>query len=77
MLINEQTYNLSLNVKQRMTKGKKGEKWGADLKPASFKLPKWQIDKLDQLVRDEKYANRSEIIRLAIRDVIKDSEGKY
>jgi Arc/MetJ-type ribon-helix-helix transcriptional regulator len=43
----------------------------------SVKLPKEQIKELSELSRSHKYANRSEIIRLAIRDLIKQIDGKY
>lgn len=47
------------------------------LKPVSIKLPQWQMQKLDELHRQDKYASRSEMIRYAVRDLLKRRKGKY
>jgi len=47
------------------------------LKLVSVKIQKKNIEFLDDLVRAGKYSNRSEIIRLSLRDLIKEIEGKY
>lgn len=61
-----------------MTKKQLVDDFQADeLKLISVKIPKRQLRALDELTRQEKYANRSETIRLAIRDLIKQTEGKY
>ncbi len=48
-----------------------------DLHLVSVKIQKKNIEYLDDLVREGRYSNRSEIIRLALRDLIKEIEGKY
>jgi len=36
----------------------------------SVHLPKWMLEELDKLVREGKFPNRSEAIRVAIRDLL-------
>ncbi len=48
-----------------------------ELKPISAKMPPEMIDAIDELIRQEQYATRSEVIRIAVRDLIKQYEGTY
>lgn len=49
----------------------------AELKPTSAKMKPEMINAIDELVRQKKYANRSEVIRMALRDLIRQYEGRY
>ncbi len=49
----------------------------AELKPTSAKMKPEMINAIDELVRQKRYANRSEVIRMALRDLIRQYEGKY
>ena len=42
----------------------------------SFKLPAAYLVSIDELVRMGRYANRSEAIRIAIRDLLKSELGE-
>ncbi len=42
------------------------------MKLITVHLPNDQVSKLDELVRTGRYPNRSEAIRFAIRDMLKD-----
>ena len=42
----------------------------------SVHIPRWMLEKLDELVRRGKFPNRSEAIRVAIRDLL-IREGVY
>jgi antitoxin ParD1/3/4 len=39
------------------------------MEPVRFRLPKTQLDKIDQMVEEGEFPNRSEAIRQAIREV--------
>ena len=41
------------------------------LKIITVKLPKYFIEDIDRLVKEGKYTSRSEVIRMAIRDLLK------
>ncbi|MDH5401212.1 MAG: ribbon-helix-helix domain-containing protein [Candidatus Heimdallarchaeota archaeon] len=43
----------------------------------SIKITKEQLAGLDELLRRERYPSRSEAIRAAIRDLIKQTKGRY
>ena len=45
---------------------------GGEMKLVTVLLPEAYLEGLDELVRKKKYANRSEIIRIAIRDLLRD-----
>ncbi|RMG28114.1 MAG: ribbon-helix-helix protein, CopG family [Methanobacteriota archaeon] len=47
------------------------------MKPTSAKMKPEMINAIDELVRQKRYANRSEVIRMALRDLIRQYEGKY
>lgn len=42
----------------------------------SFKVPEKMYDLMNQLVDDKQYPNRSELVRVAIRDLLKE-EGVW
>ncbi len=48
-----------------------------DLQPLSVKMPRHIVEKIDELIRKNEYPNRSEAIRIAIRDRFKQMNGKY
>lgn len=43
----------------------------------SVKITQVQLEGLDELLRRERYPTRSEAIRIAIRDLIQRSKGRY
>ncbi len=43
----------------------------------SVRLQKITLDKINDLIDDKKYPNRSEVIRYAIRDSLKNIYGEY
>jgi len=47
------------------------------MKPISVKVTAEQFRGLSELLRRERYPNRSEAIRAAIRDLIQFDKGKY
>ena len=47
------------------------------MKLITCKLPAAYIEALDELVRQGRYANRSEAIRMAIRDMLKSELGSF
>ena len=47
------------------------------MKLITCKLPSAYIYALDELVRQGRYANRSEAIRMAIRDMLKSEIGNF
>lgn len=49
----------------------------SELKPTSAKMKPEMINAIDELVRQKRYANRSEVIRMALRDLIRQYEGRY
>ena len=48
-----------------------------DMTPISVKVTSEQFEALSELLRRERYPNRSEAIRAALRDLIRQNEGKY
>lgn len=44
--------------------------------PISLKLPQQLLKELDRLVQEGKFANRSEAIRVAVRDLILRESGQ-
>ncbi|MHA1713697.1 MAG: ribbon-helix-helix domain-containing protein [Candidatus Ranarchaeia archaeon] len=47
------------------------------MKLITCKLPAAYVEALDELVRQGRYANRSEAIRMAIRDMLKSELGSF
>ncbi len=48
-----------------------------NLEPISVKITEKQLVYLDELMRQEVFATRSEAIRTALRDLIQKYKGKY
>ena len=48
-----------------------------EMTPISVKVTPEQFQALSELLRRERYPNRSEAIRVAIRDLIRSNEGNY
>ena len=46
------------------------------MKLVSFKLPEGLLDAVDELVRRNMYSNRSEVFRVAIRDLVRKELDK-
>ena len=49
----------------------------AELKPTSAKMKPEMINAIDEKKKKKRYANRSEVIRMALRDLIRQYEGRY
>ncbi|MHA2503442.1 MAG: ribbon-helix-helix domain-containing protein [Candidatus Kariarchaeaceae archaeon] len=48
-----------------------------EMSPVSVKVTDAQFQALSELLRRERYPNRSEAIRAALRDLFREKEGKY